>query len=259
MGVFINIMFFIISFVTLIISSGFLSNSAVRVTQIPQWDKNPNLKSAHDNLTVAAIVGWVTVAVMVVLIVLYLIFGLETAEVPGIVNILTYIFLFGTLAALAVVGILSAMAAAKIGNAKVSDDKGSRRQAIIAAVLAIVGFVGMTIVLLVRFFYKPSKKGKDSGKTKEKEMILLQEIKKEDVKEKKQKKIESIIESKLESNPKINSNLEPTTSTGLDYLLKLKESGYEDPYGLLNHPTTDKILNHPSTRKLYDAFMKLRK
>ena len=44
MGVFINIIFFIISFVTLVISGGFLSNSAVRVTQIPQWEKNPNLK-----------------------------------------------------------------------------------------------------------------------------------------------------------------------------------------------------------------------
>ena len=162
MGFAINIIFFGIAFVTLAIAGGFATSATTRVTQIPAWSKNDDLALAHKYLTIAAVITWISIAIMIVLIILFLIFGLETAAIPGVLTILTYLFLFGTLVLIGAVGILSAIAAAKIGDAKVPDDKGSRKQAIIAAVLALVAGVGLLIGLLVMLF-KPSKK-KDEKK-----------------------------------------------------------------------------------------------
>ena len=174
MGFAINIIFFGIAFVTLAIAGGFATNAAIRVTQIPAWSKNNDLAAAHKYLTIAAVITWISIAIMIVLIILFLIFGLETAAIPGVLTILTYLFLFGTLVLIGAVGILSAIAAAKIGDSKVPDNKGSREQAIIAAVLAIVGAVGMLVVILVRLFYNPKS---DEKKKADKEKAQADELK----------------------------------------------------------------------------------
>ncbi len=159
---FVNLIFFSISFITLAVSGGYATNAAVRITGIPAWDSNDKLKSAHRKLTIAAIVTWITVAAILILGILYLIFGTETIGIFG--DIIIYLFLFATLAATAVIGALSAIAAAEIAQSKVSDDNESRRQAIIAAVLALVGFVGLVIILFIHLFRKPKdKKGGDAG------------------------------------------------------------------------------------------------
>ena len=158
---FVNLIFFGISFITLAISGGFATNAALRITGIPAWDTNDKLKSAHRKLTIAAVVTWITIAVILVLGILYLIFGSETIGVFG--DIIIYLFLFATLGASAVIGTLSAIAAAEIGQSKVSDDNESRRQAIIAAVLALVGFVSLVIILFIHLFRKPKDKKDDTA------------------------------------------------------------------------------------------------
>ena len=157
---FVNFIFFGISFVVLAISGGFSTNSAVRITGIPSWDDNPKLKSAHSKLSIAAIITWITVAVILILGILYIIFGSETIGIFG--NIIIYLFLLLTLAATAAVGALSAIGASDIQQSKVTNDNGARKQAIIASVLAIVGFVGLVIILIIRLFNKP-KETKDTG------------------------------------------------------------------------------------------------
>ncbi len=161
MGVIINIIFFGISFVTLAISGGFATNASVRITGIANWDSNDDLKTAHRYLTIAAIVTWVTVAVILLLGILYVVFvGSETMGTG--MGIVIYGLLFLSLGATIVVGILSAIAADKIGKSKVTNDNNSRRQAIIAAVLALVSATGLIIGLIVMFF-KPKKKEENEG------------------------------------------------------------------------------------------------
>ena len=61
------------------------------------------------------------------------------------------------------VGILSAIAANDIGSAKVANDNLSRRQAIIAASIAIGVFVLVLIALIVFLTRKPTKKTSSSA------------------------------------------------------------------------------------------------
>ena len=113
-----------------------------------------------------------------------------------ILNIIVYLFLVGTLAATITVGILSAIAAAEIQQGKRgADDKGARRQAIIAAVLAISGSVLIIIALLVKIFYKPSSKTQETSDSLDKQLqqaLLVKKVKKikEEKKEKKEREIE---------------------------------------------------------------------
>ena len=152
----INIFLFGISFIILAIAAGFATNAAVRLG----GDQDPDLKSSHYYFTIVAIVAWLSVALIIGGIIVYIIFGSETVEVTG--NWVIYLLLFFTLALVLTVGILSAIAAYKIG-ASSADNKGAYRQAIIATVLAIVGFVLVAIILGIRLFHKPKKKESAEG------------------------------------------------------------------------------------------------
>lgn len=153
----INIFLFGISFIILAIAAGYATNAAVR---IGGGNPDPELSSAHTYLTYVAIIAWISVALIIGGIIVYIIFGSETVEVTG--NWVIYLLLFFTLALVLAVGILSAIAAYKIGASK-ADNKGAYRQAIIATVLAIVGFVLVAIILGIRLFHKPKKKESAEG------------------------------------------------------------------------------------------------
>lgn len=158
MGVFVNVLFLGISFITLAVAGGFATNAAVRVAGIPNYGSDSNLCSAHKYLSIAAVVTWFTIAAILVLGILYLIFGME--ETVGVfTNFVIYGLLVLSLAATAVVGVLSAIAAQKIANSKYSQtDNNGREQAIIAAVLAIVAGVGLIVAFIVSFFKSSDKK-----------------------------------------------------------------------------------------------------
>lgn len=161
MGFGINLVFFSASLITLIISGFFSTSSAVRVTRITAWDKNPKLTSAHNKLSFSAVITWITVALIIVGIILFLVYGIEeAAAMPEIINIFLYILLLVSLIATIAVGILSAIASQEIADSGVSNNQNSRAQAITAAVLAIVGFVAIIVVFFVKMFYKPKKKPK---------------------------------------------------------------------------------------------------
>ena len=150
MGFIINAIFFLISFATLAVAGGFATDSARRTTTINNYDNNELLISAHQKLTIAAVITWITIAVLITLVVLLIIFG--GPEAANWLNWIIYGFLILTLGAVAAVGILSAWGASQIQQAEVPDDNLSRRNAIIAAVLAIVGFVAVVVILLIRIF-----------------------------------------------------------------------------------------------------------
>ena len=150
MSTFVNIIFFVISFGTLAVAGGFATDAARRVTTITGYDNNDTLISAHKKLSIAAVVTWITVAALIVIGILLLVFG--SIALVGFLNWIIYGFLILTLVAIGIVGVLSAMASAEINRADVQDNNLSRRNAAIAAVLAIVGFVGVVIIMIIRIF-----------------------------------------------------------------------------------------------------------
>jgi len=170
MGLVVNIILFGLSFITLAISGGFSTNAAVRITKIPNYKDNKKLESAHRNLSIAAVITWITVAALVIGIILFLIFGSEETaaaeEETGISfgSIIVYFLLGVSLFATIFVGILSAIAAGEINDSGVPNKDLANRQAIIGAVLAIVGAVLILGALIGKYIYgrKQEKKPDDS-------------------------------------------------------------------------------------------------
>lgn len=163
MGLAINIILLGIAFIALSISGGFSTDSARRVTNINGYSTNDKLTKGHSFLTISAIITWITVALIILGIILMIFFLPEETEASAVTGgsygkYFIYGLLFLTLGAVIAVGILSAIAANDIGNSGVSDDNLSRRQAIIAASIAIGVFVLLLIGLILVFTYKPKKK-----------------------------------------------------------------------------------------------------
>lgn len=157
MGFIINIVLLLGAIVLLGISGGYSTDAAKKVTDITGWDSYPDLRSAHTLLSWSAVVTWIGLGLIILLSILYIIYGLESVEITG--NIVTYLLLFGVLGLVILVGILSAVAADKISKANVSDDKGSYRQAIIAASLSL-GTLGVIILLaVIKFVVKKKSQG----------------------------------------------------------------------------------------------------
>ena len=167
MGFVIDIFLFGLSFVSLAIAGGFATNAAVRITGISGWGSNPDLRSAHRYLSISAVICWVTVAVILVLVFLYIFFGLDIG-LEILITLVTYGLLFLSLGAIIVVGVFSAIAAQKIADSKVSDNNESRRQSIIAAVLALVSGVGLLGIIIYRLFFSSDKSDKKTGSRRHK-------------------------------------------------------------------------------------------
>ena len=173
MGLAVTVIFLVISGLAYSISAGFATNSAIRVTKIPGYKNNPKLTTAHKYLTIAAVVAWLSITFIVIGIVLTLIFSPEifaaSVEVDAVAPQATsslgkyalYGLLFLIMAGVITVGILSAIAAADINNAKVQDDDKAARQATIVAAIAIPVFVLILIIVIAIFTYKPKKKTSD--------------------------------------------------------------------------------------------------
>lgn len=156
MGIVINILLLGLSFTAFAVSGGFITNSAVRITGIPGYKQIPDLESAHKWASIAAVITWISIALMLVGIILYIVFASETAEFTA--KWVIYGLLFLTLGGTIAVGILSALTANDVNKSGVSDKNLADRQAIIAAVLAIVVFVLIIVALILTFVYKPKLK-----------------------------------------------------------------------------------------------------
>ena len=166
-----------ISFIAFAIAGGFITNASQRITDIPNAGSNPKLNSAHKWSAIAAVIVWITVALLVIGFILVIIFSPEEAEAGtaeegltveasskssfSFLNIVIYGLLFLILAGVITVGILSAITANDIRTSGVPDNNNSEKQAIIGASISIVVFVFVLIALIVQFTYKPKKKQGD--------------------------------------------------------------------------------------------------
>jgi len=182
----INIALLIIVGITYVVSGGFATDAARRTTDIDGYSNNQKLQSAHKYLTIAAVIVWLSVGILVLVIALVVVAGIffapeeagvaaaaEGAEVGteaastgfeflegtqkatssfSFVNLIIYGAMGLLLVGVITVGILSAVAATDIQQANVKDNKGAYRQAIIAAVIAIPVFVLIVIYLGYKFY-----------------------------------------------------------------------------------------------------------
>ena len=187
----VEIVLLIAAAIGLAIAAGFVADAARRVTTVSKWKDDEHLKKAHTYLSWSATFGWVGLAVLIVLIGLYLFFGLESVEETG--GLVTKAFLFLSVALLLATGIFAAIGAAYIGKSpKESEAKEAKayQKAITAAVLAIVGGVLVGGLFFYLMFHKPKKKGQKAKDDKKKEREEEKEEKKDKIKELQSKLIE---------------------------------------------------------------------
>lgn len=172
MGLWVEIILLGIAFIAFAISGGFSTNAAVRVKSVPEYNTNKKLQDAHKWLTISAIITWISVALLLGGIIAAAFFAPEefaattavgTEATSSVGKYVLYFLLFFVLGGVIAVGILSAIAANDIGSAKVANDNLSRRQAIIAASIAIGVFVLVLIALIVFLTRKPTKKTSSSA------------------------------------------------------------------------------------------------
>ena len=159
----INALFLIVAFLTLAVSSGFITNTAIRLKGLPECNSNNFLQSAHKYATIAAVVGWLSVFFLLVATGLAIFFAPEETEAGAVTGVspshyIVDILLFLTLLAVGAVGILSAITASDINKSNVSNNNLTYRNSIIAAVLAIIVFVFILAALIFTLTYKPKKK-----------------------------------------------------------------------------------------------------
>ena len=154
MSIFIIIILLAFAFILLAVSGGFITNAAVRITGIPEYSDNTDLKSAHKWASWAAVTAWITVALIIFSAILYYAFGAE--ETLGMfTKFVLYGLFFLDIVAVIIVGIFAALTASDINKSKVTDNNLAYRQSIVATVTAIVGFVFLVAGLIFVWTRKP--------------------------------------------------------------------------------------------------------
>nr|QBK90749.1 MAG: uncharacterized protein LCPAC201_00500 [Pithovirus LCPAC201] len=150
------------------ISAFFMAKSAVEITEVKEWEKDKDLREGHKWMSWAAVVGWVSVGLVILLVIIYiiLIFALGGGTAGWVVKGSLLIIL----TAMAIAGVLSALGATRIRNSplfKEADKKGAFRDAIIAAILVFVGFVIIGGLFLWALLYHPVTLDEETKKLEE--------------------------------------------------------------------------------------------
>jgi Mn2+/Fe2+ NRAMP family transporter len=90
--------------------------STIEVKKVSGYDTNNNLKTAAKYLTIASVLCWIIVAILVILFVLGLIFG--AAILLEFSSLITVAVLFVVFALALVIGIMSGISCTKIKSGK---------------------------------------------------------------------------------------------------------------------------------------------
>ena len=161
-----NIFLLGLTFTAFVISCGFITDSSRKIGNLPEKETNKDLQNAHKNSIISAVVGWITVAMLLIalgiFIYLSVIFSEEeyaTGTGGGFSNMFINGALFLSLAGIITTGIFSILTANDIKKSEVTDNNNSYRNAIIAAVISVITFVAIIIVFIIKLFYKPKPKG----------------------------------------------------------------------------------------------------
>ena len=179
-----NIFLLGLSFTAFAIASGFITDASRRIGNLPEKETNKDLQYAHKWSIWAAIVGWITVALLLVALGIFIYLSVVLAEeeyatgTGGFSNYFINGALFLALAGILTVGIFSILTANDIKKSQVTDNNNSYRNAIIAAVISIVTFVTIIVVFIIKLLYKPKSK---SAKVDSEISLLQSELGDDDV------------------------------------------------------------------------------
>ena len=154
------IVLLIIALVLLITSGVFsiLAAIAIKKVSVPRPDtchSSSSLNRAHSYLTGASIASWIGIALIIVLIILYLVFGSESAAFTASYASVGLLAL--TLLIMAIVGVLTALASTRIeclieGNITDEEAHKAYKDSNIAASVSIIGFILLLFVLIFSMY-----------------------------------------------------------------------------------------------------------
>ena len=154
MALWLNILLLVLALAILVATGAYDIKAAIALKKDVSYGTNTELHSAHTFLTWAAIISIIGAALILTLIGLYIFFGAETAAQT--LNTVSLFLMIGTILLVAVSGILSAIASAKMGKSDGKED------AVRASVLSLVSVFAL-IVLQVLFWYFRTKCSKPAG------------------------------------------------------------------------------------------------
>ena len=166
----------------------------------PSFSTDQNLQDAHKYLLIAGIVGWTTIGIIIILIILYFVFGAETILYTG--SIVAIILGLLSIALAATVGILSTIGAIDMRKSpnftNQGQDKDAYDDAIIAAVCG-VGSVGLLLVILVIYWVQRYRKSAREAKAIKNQEQLIFELQKLKLTENVQVQQQKILEGRLQN------------------------------------------------------------
>jgi amino acid transporter len=174
------VIFFILTCIALIVCGFAAVAGAIDAMDSTQYNSNSNVRSGHQNLTIAGALAWTSIAVLLVIVIVAVVAGgFSTVEISDallskdnlskndVFNLYkseaelssgktTQLVVLITMILVAIVtfivGIMSVLAAIDLGNVKTPDDKAKSAysDAVIASV-AGVGSIGLMIVAVIAY------------------------------------------------------------------------------------------------------------
>jgi len=215
---FIDIGLLVAGAIALGIAAGFVASAAAQVTKVSKWKKDHDMKKAHTYLSWSATFGWVGLAVIITLIVLYVIFGSESIEFTA--GLVSKGMLLLTIGILILTGSFAAVGASYIDKSPNSDEakkNGGYRQAIIAAVLSLVAGALIIGLFLYLMFHKP--KSKKNAKKDEKKKNVEDKV--DELKNKLIEEKEAAIEEKEAAIEQRTATLQEKTAVSKERARKV--------------------------------------
>ena len=156
----------VIIFVALIFALIYANKALVSIKNYDGWDSDPNLADAVKYLTWTVTLAWITLALIIIggFFLIFYSFEAVTSALHWIVAGL----LFLTIVSAIIVGIVTAIAAKKIGDSGLKDTSDDIQQAyqycVYAAVIALVAVALLIIAMVVYYVYRYQKGKSEKAK-----------------------------------------------------------------------------------------------
>jgi ascorbate-specific PTS system EIIC-type component UlaA len=132
-----------------LIAGVYAIKGAIAIKDNPSYGSDNDLQTAHEYLTIASVVCFVTLAIMILLIVLYIIFGSETIMVTGSWVSLGLMFVSCALAI--TIGILCAIAAVDMKKSSNYTGQGQDYAAYTDSIISTFLGLGLFGLLIIGF------------------------------------------------------------------------------------------------------------
>lgn len=180
-----NLVYFIIVVILLFVIIVFVTSAASALPHVDGYQSDKKLKTAHTYLTWSSIILWISLALIVGIMILLLVFGEAIMKLAGgwIIKIMVVFLVFLTLGA----GIMSSIAAAQINGSDLKGDKKAKQAYSDCIWAAILSFGFVVLAGLVFFIkYKHHKKQVEQAAIKNRQVLEQKKQKLEEIKQKQQ-------------------------------------------------------------------------